>query len=152
MISYSPCEGCIWSTLIVRMLWHQIFSWCHSASLLKSVLKNAFVWILSGNTVLESLIIGGEIMGMFDITSGIRAFFSCQAQSSDFRLANDIGPLTRGSFVYYDTQKNVFKGSKYPKNISFNFRNTITGTELAPDRHQLLNRFGTWHPPSDTSL
>ena len=35
----------------MRTLWHQIFSRCYSASLLKPVLKNAFVWILSGDTV-----------------------------------------------------------------------------------------------------
>ena len=49
MISYSPSEGCIQSTLIVRTLWHQIFSRCYSASLLKPVLENAFAWILSGD-------------------------------------------------------------------------------------------------------
>ena len=42
---------CIRSTLIVRRLWHQIFSRCYSAFLLKPLLKNAFVSILSGETV-----------------------------------------------------------------------------------------------------
>ena len=42
MISYSPCEGCIRSTLIVHTLWHQIFSRCYSASLLKPVLNTIF--------------------------------------------------------------------------------------------------------------
>ena len=51
MISYSPSEGCIRSTLIVRTLWHHIFSRCYSASLVKPMPKNVFVWILSGDTV-----------------------------------------------------------------------------------------------------
>ena len=51
MISYSPSEGCIQSTLIVRTLWHKIFSRCYYASLLKPVLKNTFASILSGDRV-----------------------------------------------------------------------------------------------------
>ena len=51
MISYSPSKGCIQSTLIVCTLWHQRFSRCYSESLPKPELENAFVWILSGDTV-----------------------------------------------------------------------------------------------------
>ena len=55
MISYSPSKGCIRSTLIVRTLWHQSFTRCHSASFLKQALKKRFVWILSGDTVSYTL-------------------------------------------------------------------------------------------------
>ena len=51
MIIYSPSEGCIRNILIVRTLWNQICSRCYSACLLKPMLKNAFAWILSGDTV-----------------------------------------------------------------------------------------------------
>ena len=42
MISYSPSEGCIQSTSIVRTLWHQILSRHVSASLSKPVLIKRF--------------------------------------------------------------------------------------------------------------
>ena len=78
MISYSPSEGCVRSTLIVCTLWHKTFSWCHSAFLLKLVLKNAFVWIFGGDTVyasiiafrlpyVASIVVGGRV---FDFAGG----------------------------------------------------------------------------------
>ena len=51
MISQSASEGCIRGILIVRTLWHQISARCYSAFLHQTVLKNAFVGILSGDTV-----------------------------------------------------------------------------------------------------
>ena len=53
MISYAPSKGCIRSTLLLRTLWHQIFSRRYSASLLEPALKNLLFWILSGDTVLS---------------------------------------------------------------------------------------------------
>ena len=57
MTSYSPSVGCIRSTLIVRTLWHDTFSRCYSASLLKPVLKSAFVWILGGDAACSAYVV-----------------------------------------------------------------------------------------------
>ena len=51
MTSYSPSEGCIESTLIVRTLWHQILSRCYSASLLQPALKKLLFDYLAATRV-----------------------------------------------------------------------------------------------------
>ena len=53
MISYSPSEGCILSTLIVHTLWHQIFSRCYAISLLNVITLISYVSITTGGFVFE---------------------------------------------------------------------------------------------------
>ena len=55
MMSYASCDGCIWSTLLLRTRWHKVCAQLYSASLLKSVLSTAFAWIFTGANVCNAL-------------------------------------------------------------------------------------------------
>ena len=48
---YTLSKGCIWRTLLSCTLWHKVCSKWQSASRHKAVLRNVFVWILTGHTV-----------------------------------------------------------------------------------------------------
>ena len=51
MMSYDSSKSCIWSTLLVRTLWHKVYSRWYPALLLYSVLKTVFVCIFTCRTV-----------------------------------------------------------------------------------------------------
>ena len=52
MMSYGSSEDCICSTLLLRNI--VMDSWRYRASLLKSVMKNLLVWIVTNRTVYSS--------------------------------------------------------------------------------------------------
>ena len=86
MMACSSSEGCIWSTLLLHTLWHEVCPRWYSTTLLKSVLETALVWMFTGLLVanvrewwfLEALILSvlSVVIPMSDLNSTLFGYFN----------------------------------------------------------------------------